>query len=229
MNFIVRQNLCTIRAAVILTGIMLCMRPDSVVAQSQPQYSLHMLDRYQFNPAFAGMESSLSVTANYRAQWLGISGNPEQRYINMHLPFYLWKGALGMSLQHESIGAQKILNATVSYNYVTEIKFGLLSVGISGGVSQQTLDGTVLRAPDGEYEGPTILHNDPILPNTVVHGLAPLVQAGVYFAGVMFEAGVAFTGSSPGHVRRAVSRLGDRAGGYCFGVEWVCCVDSVGW
>jgi type IX secretion system PorP/SprF family membrane protein len=211
MNFIVRQKLRAIRIAGILAVAISGVQLQCAFAQSQPHYSLHMLDRYQFNPAFAGMESSLSVTANYRAQWLGIPGNPEQRYLNLHLPFYLWKGALGMSLQHESIGAQKILNATVSYNYVSEISAGLLSVGISGGITQQTLDGTVLRAPDGEYEGPTILHNDPILPNTVVHGLTPLVQAGVYFAGDLFEAGLALTGYTPGHVQLEGIRLRDRA------------------
>lgn len=181
------------------------------LAQSVPQYSLHMLDRYQFNPAFAGLESSLSVTADYRTQWLGLPGNPVQRYVNAHLPFYLWKGALGMSVQHESVGAQRLLHATVSYNYVHETQVGLVSAGLAGGIAQMTLDGALLRTPGGNYEAPTIEHNDPILPNSTVHGLAPLFQAGIYFVGGAFEGGVAVTNYTPGAIRLDDLRVRDRA------------------
>ena len=179
--------------------------------QSIPQYSLHMMDRYQFNPAFAGMESSLSISGNYRSQWLGIAGNPVQKYVNAHMPFYLWNGALGIAVQHESIGVQKLLNATVSYNYVLETDLGLFSAGIAAGVTQQSLDGSLLRTPDGEYEGPTILHNDPLLPNTIVHGIAPLFHAGVYYAGDYFEAGISVMGYTPGNVRLDEVQIRDRA------------------
>ncbi len=170
-----------------------------------------MMDRYQFNPAFAGMESSLSITGNYRSQWLGIAGNPVQKYVSAHMPFYLWKGALGMSVQHESIGVQKLLNATVSYNYVLETDLGLFSAGIAAGITQQSLDGSLLRTPDGEYEGPTILHNDVLLPNTLVHGIAPLFHVGLYYAGDYFESGIAITGYTPGNVRLDELQIQDRA------------------
>lgn len=184
---------------------------QGINAQSAPHYSLHMHDRYQFNPAFAGMESSLSITADYRSQWLGIAGNPVQQYVNAHMPFYLWKGALGMSVQHESIGAQKILNASLSYNYVMETQLGLFSAGLAAGLTQQSLDGDLLRTPDGDYEGPTIIHNDPILPNTVVTGMAPLFHAGLYYAGDYFEAGVSVMGVTPGPVRLEMIKIRDRA------------------
>lgn len=182
-----------------------------VSAQSAPQYSLQMMDRYSFNPAFAGMESSLSVTGDYRSQWVGIAGNPVQNYVSAHMPLYIWKGAVGMSVQHESIGAQKVLNATVSYNYVLETRMGLFSAGIAAGMTQQSLDGSLLRTPEGDYEGPTILHNDPILPGTIVHGIAPLFSAGIYFAGDRFEGGVAVSGYTPGLVALDEVYIKDRA------------------
>lgn len=179
--------------------------------QSGPHYSLHMLDRYQFNPAFGGMESSLSITGNYRSQWTGIAGNPEQKYVSAHMPFYLWKGALGMAVQHESIGVQKILSATISYNYVLETNIGLFSAGFAAGITQQSLDGSLLQTPEGEYEGPTILHNDPILPTTLVNGIAPLFHAGVYYAGDYFEGGLAVSGYTPGNIRLENFEIRDRA------------------
>ncbi len=127
------------------------------------------------------------------------------------MPLYIWKGAVGMALQHESIGAQKLLSATVSYNYVQETNLGLFSAGLAVGITQQSLDGSLLRTPDGEYEGPTIIHNDPILPETVVHGIAPLLSAGVYYAGDNFEAGIAVNGYTPGTVKLEEVQIRDRA------------------
>jgi type IX secretion system PorP/SprF family membrane protein len=182
----------------------------ALYAQSGPHFSLYMLDRYQFNPAFGGLEASLSITGNYRSQWLGIEGNPVQKYVSGHMPFYLWKGALGFQIMHESIGAQKQLQATVSYNYVHEAEFGLISAGFAAGITQQTLDGTILRTPDGDYEGPVILHHDPLLPNIVINGIAPVFHGGVYFAGNTFEAGLSVTGFTPVDVELEGLRIRDK-------------------
>lgn len=189
--------------------------------QNTPHYSLHMLDRYQMNPAYGGMESSLSITGNYRSQWLGIAGNPVQKYIDAHMPFYLWKGALGMSVRHESIGAQKLLNATLSYNYVMETGIGLFSAGFAAGITQQTLDGSLLRTPDGEYEGPTIIHNDPLLPNTVVHGIAPIFHAGIFFGGDRLELGLSITDYTPGNVQLDEVEIQDKAVFNLFGEYYI--------
>jgi type IX secretion system PorP/SprF family membrane protein len=94
---------------------------------------------------------------------------------------------------------------------VLETELGLFSIGVAAGITQQSLDGNLLRTPDGDYEGPTILHNDPILPNTVVHGFAPLFHAGIYYAGGYFEAGVAVQGYTPGNIRLDNIEIKDRA------------------
>jgi type IX secretion system PorP/SprF family membrane protein len=189
--------------------------------QNTPHYSLHMLDRYQMNPAYGGMESSLSITGNYRSQWLGIAGNPVQKYIDAHMPFYMWKGALGISVRHETIGAQRLLNATLSYNYVQDTDIGLFSVGFAAGITQQTLDGSLLRTPDGEYEGPTIIHNDPLLPNTVVHGIAPVFHAGIFYGGDRFEAGLSITDYTPGNVQLDEVEIQDKAVYNLFGEYYI--------
>ena len=159
-------------------------------AQHTPQYSLYMLDRYQFNPAYAGMDASLSINAAYRTQWVDLPGNPVQEHVDAHMPLYILNGGVGVKLMHETIGAESTVRGSLSYNYVLEGNFGLISAGMSAGVIQKSLDGALLRAPDGEYEGPTIIHNDPNLPIGLVRGMRPLVSAGVYYVGNSFEAGV---------------------------------------
>jgi type IX secretion system PorP/SprF family membrane protein len=165
------------------------------------QYSLLTQERYAFNPAFGGMERSLHAGLLYRTQWSGLDGNPELRMLNGHMPFYLWQGALGFQLTNESLGAESHTAFMLSYNYIYESTVGLLSTGIRIGIAQNTLDGTKLRAPDGTYSGGIIDHEDVNLPNGKVSGVSPAIDAGCYFAGDYFEAGLSVTGFYPAGIR----------------------------
>jgi type IX secretion system PorP/SprF family membrane protein len=165
------------------------------------QYSLQMHERYAFNPGFAGMERSLAASLVYRSQWAGLNGNPESRMLNVHMPFYKWQGAIGFQLYNETLGAESHTGFLMSYNYIYESTVGLFSTGLRAGIAQTSLDGSKLRAPDGTYEGSIIDHHDINLPNGVVNGISPVVEAGVYFAGDYFEAGLSMTGLYPAGVR----------------------------
>lgn len=169
----------------------------SGTAQHVMQNSLYMFDRYAFNPAFGGMESSLVANLQYRTQWAGLPGNPESYMLDTHMPFYLWQGSIGMELFNESLGAEKQTAVLLSYNYIRESSIGLWSIGLKAGLSQNSLDGTKLRAPDGIYEGSIIDHQDIDLPNGMVSGVSPLIETGLYYAGDYFEAGLSMTGFYP--------------------------------
>lgn len=170
---------------------------QSLSGQHGTQSSLYMHDRYAFNPAFGGMESSLAAGLQYRSQWAGLPGNPESRTLNLHMPFYLWSGAVGMQLFNETLGAESHTGIALSYNYIYESTVGLWSFGLRGGVIQKKLDGSKLKAPEGFYEGTIIDHQDINLPNGVVNGVSPLVEAGMYFAGDYFETGISMSGYYP--------------------------------
>ncbi len=172
-----------------------------MAAQHSSQYSLYMHERYAFNPAFGGMERSLVAGLLYRSQWGGLDGNPELRMLNVHMPFYLWQGAIGFQLVNESIGAEKQTGFLMSYNYIYESSIGLISTGLRAGLYQKSLDGTRLRAPDGTYEGSIIDHQDINLPNGIVSGISPVLEGGVYFAGDYFESGLSMTGFYPAGIK----------------------------
>jgi type IX secretion system PorP/SprF family membrane protein len=172
-----------------------------IFSQHGMQYSLYMHERYGFNPAFGGMDGSLAAGLLYRTQWAGLDGNPESRMINVHMPFYLWQGAIGFQLLSESIGAEKQTGFLLSYNYIYESSVGLISTGIRAGISQNSLDGTKLIAPDGEYQGGIFNHQDANLPNGKVSGISPVLEAGVYFAGDYFESGFSMTGFYPAGIK----------------------------
>lgn len=159
-------------------------------AQQVPQYTLSMLDKYRDNPAYGGMDASLSITGAIKSQWETLPGSPKFQSITAHMPFYLAGGGVGIQFFHDALGAEETTGFEASYNYVYESSIGLFSFGLSLGLAQKRLDGSRLRAPDGIYEGLTIVHNDPVLSDTQGAGIGPSTNLGVYFANDYLEAGV---------------------------------------
>ena len=162
-------------------------------AQQPPQYSMYMLNKYNFNPAYAGLDNSLSITGVFRKQWVNLESSPVTQNINAHMPFYFLGGGFGINLENDMLGAERNTSASISYNYFVPVgKKSLLSFGIGAGAIQKSLDGSKLRAPDGIYtEPPTIDHNDLLIPIGNVSATAPYLNAGVYFYNEKLEVGVA--------------------------------------
>ena len=166
----------------------------SSLAQQAPQYSLYMLNKYSFNPAYAGFDNSLSINGVYRKQWVGLNSSPSSQNVNAHLPIYYLGGGLGINLENDALGAERNASASISYNYMLPVsKTSMLSIGIAAGLIQKSLDGTKLRAPDGVYtEPPAIIdHLDDFIPIGNVSAIAPLLNVGVYFHNEKFEIGLA--------------------------------------
>ena len=167
--------------------------------QQPAQYSMYMLNQLNWNPAYAGLDHSLSLTGVYRRQWNGLiesnSGDyvgPTSQYVGVHMPLYLASGGVGLQLENDQLGAERWTSVTLAYNYQLFLGSGILSFGIGGGLIQRSLDGSKLRTPDGNYEGNTIIeHNDNILPTGTVSAQVPSFNAGVYFQGEWLEAGLA--------------------------------------
>ncbi len=159
--------------------------------QQIPQYTMTMLDKYRFNPAYGGMDASLIVTGSLKSQWEAFPGQPKFQQINAHLPLYIANGGAGFKFYHDELGAEQTLGVQASYNYVMDTDFGLFSFGLSAGILQKKIDGSKLRTPDGIYEGNTIVHNDPILSSTKGSGIGPTASLGIYFANDYIEVGLA--------------------------------------
>lgn len=165
----------------------------SLVAYGQQpaQYSLYMMNQLNWNPGYAGLEHSLSVTGGFRQQWVGLEGSPSTQFISAHLPLYVASGGVGLHLENDELGAIKMTTSILSYNYQIFSEAGILSFGISGGLIQYTLDGSLLRTPDGSYSEPGFInHEDDLLPLSAVSTSANTFGAGIYFQSEKIEAGL---------------------------------------
>ena len=154
-----------IRPIAVLVGALLMVTfPDHVSGQQVNQYSLYTLNPYEVNLATAGLDGNLSITGVYRNQWAGIAGQPVSQILNAHLPVFITNGGSGISFENTSIGAEQRLRAGITYNQLLSLgQHMLLSVGAGAYFHNYSLDGSILRAPDGVYEN-GIDHQDPNLP-----------------------------------------------------------------
>lgn len=156
-----------------------------------------MLNEFNWNPAYAGLEESLSITAGLREQWSGLTETtsqdaigPSTQFVNAHLPVYLLKGGFGVQLENDALGPQRQLRFNGAYNYQTFLGPGVLSIGVGAGIYQFELDGSILRTPDGIYNQGLIDHQDGILPLSAVSSSISTFRVGAYYKADWFEVGV---------------------------------------
>ena len=164
-----------------------------LAAQQTPQYSLYMLNQFGQNPAYAGLDNTLSATGVYRSQWVGLAGAPVTQIVNAHLPLHVISSGIGIQVENDISGASQRTAASFAYSYQLELnRNSRLSIGLSGGLIQQSLDGAILRTPEGTYEPDQniIIHNDDSLPLGKVSTNVPTFSAGVFYQGKKVEIGL---------------------------------------
>ena len=162
--------------------------------QQTPQYSLYMLNRFELNPAYAGLDDALSLTGALRRQWVGLEGAPATQLGSAHLPVYLTNGGFGVQFVNETLGPNSTTLITGAYNFQLPVgRSAILSLGFGGGLLQRRLDGSVLRTPGGSYgtePGSTIDHEDPFLSELPQNGNTPVFNAGIYLKSESLEVGL---------------------------------------
>lgn len=163
-------------------------------AQQLPQYSLYMYNQHQSNPAYAGLDNAIVLNGLVRMQWVGLEGSPLSQQVSAHMPLYILGGGIGLNVENDITGAQQRTSAVLSYNYWLKLsKKNILSLGVGAGIAQRRLDGTKLRAPEGDYDDPDIgvvNHNDNFLPQGLETSIVPVINAGAFFQSEHFDFGI---------------------------------------
>lgn len=180
-------------------------------SQQSPQWTQYILNQYAINPAYAGLDRSLSVTAGFRSQWSKFDGAPKTQMINGHLPLYFLNGSAGMMLLNDELGAFRRTSFSLSYNFVQDSPIGLFSFGMRVGAQQININSTELVTPSGTYIDNTFNHNDPRLSNADLSGYSPLWSLGAFYIKDFLEVGFAVE-NGPGHsIEAGNSTFSERA------------------
>lgn len=149
------------------------------------------MNKMHWNPAYAGLDQSLSITGAFRKQWAGLEGSPSTQNVNAHMPLYIASSGIGINVENDILGAERNTAAMLAYNYQMPLGSGILSVGLAGGIIQRSLDGSALRTPGGDYSEPGVIeHNDNLLPLVEESTTLPTFDAGLFFQNEWLDVGI---------------------------------------
>ena len=162
----------------------------STKAQQHPQYSLFSYNEAVYNPGMVGLDDFLSITAHGRYQWTGIEGSPTSQNISAQLPLFPIKSDIGLVVINNQQGLQRNTEASLQFNYRLIQRRITVAIGAQAGFMQSALNGAKIITPNGDYEGETINHNDPILSEGWTDAIKPVIAAGIGLVGKNVSAGV---------------------------------------
>ena len=102
-------------------------------AQQQAMYTQYMFNGLAINPAYAGSQGALNLTALARKQWQGFAGAPSTQTFSAHAPLRDETMGLGLLLTHDEIGVTNQYGAYAVYAYRIKMSRGTLSAGLQAG------------------------------------------------------------------------------------------------
>lgn len=163
--------------------VLLLSVAGSAAAQNSPVLSHFMFFKQQANPASVGSDDALDFGALYRAQWVGVTGNPSLQAFSVQSPLTVANSSAGLFVINEMQGEERYTSALLSYAYRHPFKKMYLAAGVSGVIYQRAIDGTKLRSPNGVYQSGSIDHGDDFIPQKLNSGIAADVNVGIYLSG----------------------------------------------
>ena len=158
---------------ILFVSILFCGSFFHGVAQQDVQFTQYMFNGLAINPAYAGSQDALSLTAIGRKQWVGIDGAPNSYTFSAHTPINPHSIGVGLQVTNDRIGP---FNETAIYGsgayWIKAGKKARLSMGLQIGVN-------LLRADFDEL----LLQNpgDQLFSTNTSTSTSPNVGAGLYY------------------------------------------------
>src|SRR3954471_15864903 len=87
-------------------------------AQSEPQFTQYMYNRYLFNPAYAGSLDALEVSVLHRSQYVGLAERGiATQALNFNSPLDKISSGIGITVINDMIGFQRSTYVALNYDY----------------------------------------------------------------------------------------------------------------
>lgn len=157
-------------------------------AQQDTQQSMYWASPTAFNPATAGCDSALHITAFDRMQWVGVRGAPQTFFVSADLPVMLGRKrtGLGLSILNDKAGLFTTTLVNAQLNYSMKLFGGRLALGAQPAFVNQAFDGSGVFIPSGEAWDAS----DDAIPTGEVSGMAFDLGAGAYYEWKYLYAGL---------------------------------------
>lgn len=159
--------------------------PLGLFAQNDPLLTHFMYYEQVYNPAHAGNAITIDVGIVGREQWTGFDDAPSQQVLNAYGYIPKIKGGLGLVLINDRLGAERNVNAKISYAYRQRVgDNAFLSGGLSVGIINRAVKGGELIFQDS---------GDQSAVNNFDNKLKQDIGLGLEFSGYNFIAGLSIT------------------------------------
>jgi type IX secretion system PorP/SprF family membrane protein len=169
---------------IVLWGSLCCWLPG--LSQQNLQFSQYVFNGLSVNPAYAGYKQDWYMNAIYRHQWVSFPGAPQTAGISIDglTNAHDERVGVGAQVMMDNLGPEKSLSAYGFYSY--RIPLGdegakRLCLGIGGGITQYSIDGTALKYIDDQ---------DNAIPMGNTSTIIPDARFGIYYYTPKFYAGV---------------------------------------
>lgn len=166
-------------------------------AQYDPSFSHYFDMETSYNPAAAGKQPKLNVTAAYALDMAGFEHNPQTAYASADLPFYALKtyhGA-GLVFMNDKLGLFTHQKLALQYALKFKIWGGQMSAGLQAGFLNESFDGSKIDVEDS---------SDPAFNTSQVSGNAFDLGFGLYYSHRKWYAGL-----SAQHITAPLVNLGE--------------------
>ena len=151
------------------------------MAQQQLLFTQYMFNKAAVNPAYAGSDEALNVTALLRRQWIGFDGGPSYQAFTIHKSIDDKPMAIGAVLNREKVAVSEALNFYALYAYKIKTNAGLLSLGLQAGITHHQQNLSDLRLPQGVSDPSFDENLSKVLPNP---GTATFFNTDKYYVGL---------------------------------------------
>ncbi len=142
-------------------------------AQQYPVFTQYYFNELVINPAYAGSQVQLSLTAMYRNQWVNFPGSPKTFNVSAHSALKKRKMGLGILIDHDEIGSYKNEHIYANYAYKINTAKATFSMGIQAGINILGANYSDLKLPGGPSADPSF--------GKVLNEVKPNFGAGIYY------------------------------------------------
>lgn len=168
---------------IFITGLVILATGKTVLAQQDPHFTQYFDNTLFVNPAYAGSNGMLNMTALHREQWVGFNGSPRSTTFSIHSPLSYESVGLGLTAVNDMAGPlnQTMIYGDFSYTLRFKGSKSKLSFGVKAGMN-------IINVNRNELV--TTADNDPKLLQNVQNNINPNVGFGIYYHTPSFFIGV---------------------------------------
>lgn len=172
-------------------------------SQQDPQYTNYMHYKLGFNPGYAGSDGWINGTLLNRYQWVGRDGAPETLVCSVDGLFNVFgkPSGVGINIVSDKIGYYTNTWVNLNYSYKVKTKLGTLSLGLSPGIYNFSINANHWLSSDDIINGTSGGSSDPGIPQSESSQITFDIGFGAYLYTNKYYAGFSVTHLNQGEVK----------------------------